>query len=50
MVYKITFEINDVEDSILIEGETIEEIKEQIKVEIFEKRNGVAFFSEKVSD
>lgn len=48
--FRIYFKVKDVQDSIIIEGETIEEIRLKVISEIIEKRSGNPLWSERVGD
>lgn len=50
MKFRIYFKVNDVQDSIIIEGDSIEEIREQVTTEIVDKRSGKPLWSERVGD
>lgn len=50
MKYKIYFKVNDVQDSIILEGETVDEVKFQIYPEIMKKRGGEPLWCERVGD
>lgn len=50
MKFRIYFKVNEVQDSIILEGETIEEVRAKVKSEIIERRNGNPLWSERVGD
>lgn len=50
MVYKIYFKVNDAQDSLIIEGDSIEEIRELVNEQIIKIRKGKPLWSERVGD
>ena len=50
MIFKIYFKVNDVQDSIILEGDSIDEIREKVNKEIVDIRNSQQLWSERVGD
>ncbi|MCR1953048.1 hypothetical protein NSA50_18780 [Clostridium sp. DSM 100503] len=50
MTFRIYYKVNDVLDSITIEGDSIDEIRAQVNIEIVDKRRGKPLWSERVGD
>ncbi len=49
MIYRITFTVGDSEDSVVIQGDTHEEIRDKAAIEL-EIRGGINPWSEKLAD